>query len=132
IKFNKENEDLAMPTFKQELLEQSEAQKGLNDPAYVKALKKSHDGSKKIIDDVLKKNNLYAITGLTMGPACSIDVIYGDKWGEVSLTAPAAMSGYPHITVPCGKVYDLPIGLSFFSGAYREGEIIGLAYAYEQ
>lgn len=132
IKFNKENEDLAMPTFKQELLEQSEVQKGLNDPAYVKALKKSHEGSKKIIDDVLKTNNLDALTGLTMEPACSIDVIYGDKWGEVSLTAPAAMSGYPHITVPCGNVYDLPIGLSFFSGAYREGEIIGLAYAYEQ
>jgi amidase len=47
IKFNKENEDLAMPTFKQELLEQSEAQKGLNDPAYVKALKNSHEGAKK-------------------------------------------------------------------------------------
>lgn len=132
IKFNKENEDLAMPTFKQELLEQSEAQKGLNDPAYVKALKNSHEGAKKIIDDVLKTNNLDALTGLTMGPACSIDVIYGDKWGEVSLTAPAAMSGYPHISVPCGKVCDLPIGLSFFSGAYREGEIIGLAYVYEQ
>lgn len=132
IKFNKENEDAAMPTFKQELLEQSEAKKDLKDPAYLKALKNSHIGSQKIIDEVLKKNNLDAITGLTMGPACSIDVIYGDKWGEVSLTAPAAMSGYPHITVPCGKVYDLPIGLSFFSGPYREGEIISFAYAFEQ
>ena len=132
IKFNKENEDTAMPTFKQELLEQSEAKKDLKDPVYIKALKNSHNGSKKIIDSILKKNNLDAITGLTMGPACSIDVIYGDKWGEVSLTAPAAMSGYPHISVPCGKVYDLPVGLSFFSGAYREGEIISLAYAFEQ
>lgn len=132
IKFNKENEDAAMPTFKQELLEQSEAKKDLNDPAYLKSLNNSHNGAKKIIDDVLKKYNLDAITGLTMGPACSIDVIYGDKWGEVSLTAPAAMSGYPHISVPCGKVYNLPIGLSFFSGAYREGEIIALAYAFEQ
>ncbi|MEC5158107.1 amidase [Chryseobacterium sp. MP_3.2] len=132
IKFNKENEDAAMPTFKQELLEQSEAKKDLSDPAYLKALKNSHKGSQKIIDDVLKKYNLDAITGLTMGPACSIDVIYGDKWGEVSLTAPAAMSGYPHISVPCGKVYDLPIGLSFFSGAYREGEIISFAFAFEQ
>ncbi|WP_226064493.1 amidase [Kaistella polysaccharea] len=132
IKYNKENEDVVMPTFKQELLEQSEAKKGLKDAAYLKALKNSHNGSKKIIDSIMKKNNLDAITGLTMGPACSIDVIYGDKWGEVSLTAPAAMSGYPHISVPCGKVYDLPIGLSFFSGAYREGEIITLAYAFEQ
>lgn len=132
IKFNKENEDAAMPTFKQELLEQSEAKKGLTDPAYLKALNNSHNGAKKIVDNLLKKNNLDAITGLTMGPACSIDVIYGDKWGEVSLTAPAAMSGYPHISVPCGKVYDLPIGLSFFSGAYREGEIIAMAFAFEQ
>lgn len=132
IKFNKENENAAMPTFKQELLEQSEAKKDLNDPVYLKALKSSQTGSRKIIDGILKKFNLDAITGLTMGPACSIDVIYGDKWGEVSLTAPAAMSGYPHISLPCGKVYDLPIGLSFFSGAYREGEIISLAYAFEQ
>ena len=132
IKFNKENEDAAMPTFKQELLEQSEAKKDLNDPAYLKAVKNSHLGSQKIIDSIMNKNNLDAITGLTMGPACSIDVIYGDKWGEVSLTAPAAMSGYPHISVPCGKVFDLPVGLSFFSGAYREGEIISFAYDFEQ
>ena len=132
IKFNKENEDATMPTFKQELLEQSEAKKDLNDPVYLKSLKNSHKGSQQIIDGVIKKYNLDAITGLTMGPACSIDVIYGDKWGDVSLTAPAAMSGYPHISVPCGKVYDLPVGLSFFSGAYREGEIISLAYAFEQ
>ncbi|SFH76674.1 amidase [Halpernia frigidisoli] len=132
IKFNKDNEDAAMPTFKQELLEQSQAKKGLKDPAYLKARNSSHNGSKKIIDDLMKKYNLDAISGLTMGPACSIDVIYGDKWGEVSLTSPAAMSGYPHISVPCGKVYDLPIGLSFFSGAYKEGEIIGFAYAFEQ
>lgn len=132
IKFNQKNQDSAMPTFKQELLEQSEAKKDLNDPAYKKALAKSQGGSRQILDAVMQKNKLDAITGLTMGPSCSIDVIYGDRWGEVFLTAPAAMSGYPHITVPCGKVYDLPVGLSFFSGAYREGEIIALAYAYEQ
>ena len=132
IKFNIKNEDSVMPTFKQELLEESEAKKDLNDPVYIKALKNSHDGTKKILDGLMKDNNLDAITGLTIGPACSIDVIYGDRWGDVALSAPAAMSGYPHISVPCGKVYDLPVGLSFFSGAYREGEIISLAYAFEQ
>ncbi|SEF66744.1 amidase [Halpernia humi] len=132
IEFNLKNEAEAMPTFKQELLVQSEEKKGLDDPAYKKALEKSHQGAKQIIDNVMQKNKLDAITGLTIGPACSIDIIYGDKWGEVSLTAPAAMSGYPHISLPCGKVYDLPVGLSFFSGAYREAEIIEMAYAYEQ
>jgi amidase len=81
---------------------------------------------------VLQQNKLDALIGLTMGPSCSIDVIYGDRWGNVFLTSPAAMSGYPHISVPCGLLYDLPVGLSFFSTAYKEGELISLAYAYEQ
>ncbi|MGL2963937.1 amidase [Flavobacterium sp. RSB2_4_14] len=132
IDFNKKNEDKAMPTFKQELLEQSQAKAGLYSKEYLKALENSHNGAKKIIDTIIKKHNLNAITGITMGPSCSIDTIYGDRWGDVFLTAPAAMSGYPHISVPCGKVYDLPVGLSFFSGAYQEGEIITLGYAYEQ
>jgi amidase len=67
-----------------------------------------------------------------MGPACSIDNIYGDRWGEVFLTSPAAISGYPHITVPCGKVYELPVGFSFFGKPYTEGNLIGIAFAYEQ
>ena len=132
IAYNKQNEDKAMPTFKQEILEICETKKGLDDAGYTKALAKSHNGTKQILDNVMQKNKLDAITGLTMGPSCSIDTIYGDRWGDVFLTAPAAMSGYPHISVPCGKVYELPVGLSFFSGAYREGEIIALAYSYEQ
>jgi len=132
IEFNKTNEDKAMPTFKQEIFDMSEAKGDLNSKEYLQALDKSHAGAKKIIDDVMKQNKLDVIAGLTIGPTCSIDTIYGDRWGDVSLTAPAAMSGYPHITVPCGLVYDLPVGLSFFSGAYKEGEIISMAYAYEQ
>ena len=132
IAFNKVNEDKTMPTFKQELLEQSDAKAGLDSKEYLAALEKSHNGSKKIIDAALQENKLDVLCGLTMGPACSIDTIYGDRWGEVFLTSPAAMSGYPHISVPCGFVYDLPVGLSFFSSAYKEGELIGIAYAYEQ
>ena len=132
IDFNKKNEAKAMPTFKQETLEMCQEKGGLDSKEYLEALEKSHNGAKNIIDTIMKTNKLDAISGLTMGPACSIDSIYGDRWGDVFLTAPAAMSGYPHISVPCGKVYDLPVGLSFFSGAYQEGAIIGFAYAYEQ
>jgi len=132
IEFNKTNEDKAMPTFKQEIFEASEKKGDLNSKEYLQVLEKSHTGAKKIIDEVIQQNKLDAISGLTMGPACSIDTIYGDRWGDVFLTSPAAMSGFPHISVPCGKVYDLPVGLSFFSGAYKEGEIISIAYAYEQ
>ncbi len=132
IDFNKKNEDQAMPTFKQETFEKSAKVGDLNSKEYLQALEKSHNGSKKIIDTVMKTHQLDAIAGLTMGPACSIDTIYGDRWGDVFLTAPAATSGYPHISLPCGKVYDLPVGLSFFSGAYTEGVLLSMAFAYEQ
>ncbi len=132
IAFNITNEEKAMPTFKQELFISSEEKAGLDSKAYLAALDKSHTGAKKIIDTVMQQNKLDAIAGLTVGPACSIDTIYGDRWGDVSLTSPAAMSGYPHISVPGGMVYDLPVGISFFSGAYKEGDLISIAYAYEQ
>ncbi|MFV8335569.1 amidase [Flavobacterium sp. RSP29] len=132
IDFNRSNEDKAMPYFKQETLESSNLKKGLDDKKYTEALTVSFEGSKGILDRVFKENKLDAICGITMGPACSIDVIYGDRWGGYSLTSPAAASGYPHITVPNGMVYDLPVGLSFFGIPYTEGELIGLGYAYEQ
>jgi amidase len=131
IDFNLANEDIAMPFFKQEILETSNLKSGLNDKKYIDALNKSHNGSKKILDSVFLENKLDSICGITMGPACSIDLIYGDRWGY-SLTTPAAASGYPHITVPGGKVYDLPVGLSFFGNSYSEPKLIAIAYAYEQ
>jgi len=132
IEFNKTNEDRAMPYFKQETLEDSDKKEGLNSKEYKEIYEKSHSGAKKILDAVIAKNKLDAICGLTMGPACSIDMVYGDRWGDVFLTSPAAMSGYPHISVPGGLVYGLPVGFSFFGPAYSEPVLLAMAYAYEQ
>lgn len=132
IAFNKKNEDKAMPYFKQEQLENCDKKGGLETEEYKTALSKGRDASRKIIDEVMSKNKLDAIVGLTMGPACAIDVVYGDRWGDDFLTQPAAMAGYPHITVPAGYIYDLPVGLSFFGTAYTEGPLISLAYSFEQ
>ncbi len=132
IAFNKANEDKAMPYFKQEQLENCEKKGGLDSGEYKTALENGRDASRKIIDEVMIKNKLDAIVGLTMGPACAIDVVYGDRWGDDFLTQPAAMAGYPHITVPAGYVYELPVGFSFFGRAYTEGPLISLAFAFEQ
>lgn len=131
INFNIANEDKSMPYFKQETLESSNLKLGLEDKKYIDALNKSHYESKKILESLFSTNKLDAICGITMGPSCSIDMIYGDRWGY-SLTMPAAVTGYPHITVPGGKVYDLPVGLSFFGTSYSEPKLIGIAFAYEQ
>lgn len=132
IAFNKANEEKAMPYFKQEILESSDKMEGLDSNGYKETVEKCHLGSRKIIDDVITKHKLDAISGITMGPACSIDVVYGDRWGDVSLTMPAAVTGYPHITVPGGMVYDLPVGISFFGTAYSEATLFSIAYSYEQ
>jgi amidase len=131
IAFNIKNEDKAMPYFRQETLESSNKKVGLDSKEYKLAYNKSHLGSRQIIDGILKKNNLDAICGLTMGPACSIDVVYGDRWGG-SLTTPAAITGYPHISVPGGMIYGLPVGFSFFGPAFSEPRLFAMAFAFEQ
>jgi amidase len=131
IAFNKAHEAKAMPWFKQEILEQCEAKGDLNTKEYKDALEKS-TSSRKIIDDLMKANHLDAICCTTMGPANLTDLVNGDYDVGFYYAPPAAMAGYPHITVPMGEVHHLPIGLSFIAGAYKEADLLGFAYAYEQ
>ena len=131
IAFNKQNEAKAMPWFKQEILESCEEKKGLDSKEYTEALARS-TSSKKLIDDMLKQYKLDAICGTSIGYAALIDIVNGDYDTGFYFCPPAAMAGYPHITVPMGTVHDLPVGLSFFSTAYDEAGILKLAYAYEQ
>jgi len=132
IAFNKANAHDAMPFFKQETLELAQTKGDLNSKEYLDALKKSTETSRNAIDTILKKNKLTAIVGPTNGLACCIDLINGDYDTGFSFSSPAAMAGYPHITVPMGEVLGLPMGLSFFGTAYSEHELIKLAYGYEQ
>jgi amidase len=132
IAFNKQNATKAMPFFKQEILELAEAKGGLNSKEYLDAVKKSTTTSRNAIDTILTKNKLTAIVGPTNGLACCIDLINGDYDTGFSFSSPAAMAGYPHITVPMGEVLGLPMGLSFVGTAFTEHELIKLAYAYEQ
>ncbi len=131
IAFNKQNEDRAMPWFKQETLESSDLKTDMKSKEYLDALSKS-TSARKIIDDMLKKNQLDAIAGVTNGLACLIDIINGDYDTGFSFSSPAAMAGYPHITVPMGTVHELPVGFSFMGTAYSEPALIRLAYAFEQ
>ncbi len=131
IDFNIKNEAKLMPYFKQETLIAAEKKGGLDSKEYKDALASS-TSARGIIDNILKQNNLDAICGTTNGVACCIDLVNGDYDTGFSFSSPAAMAGYPHITVPMGAVHQLPVGLSFFGTAYTEGELITLAYAYEQ
>ncbi|HTI90419.1 MAG TPA: amidase [Puia sp.] len=131
IAFNTANEKKAMPWFKQETLEKSETRSGLESAEYQDALKKLLT-TRRIIDDLLAQNQLDALSACTSGVACCIDLISGDYRTGSGFSGPAAMAGYPHITVPMGLVMGLPVGFSFVAGAYREPELLKMAYAFEQ
>ncbi len=131
IAFNKANESTAMPYFKQENLEASDKAFDLNSTAYKEALAKVNS-AKKIINDLMEKNQLDAIAGTSYGIPSLIDLFNGDSGGGFYFASPAAMAGFPHITVPMGRIYELPVGLSIFASAYQEPVILGIAYAYEQ
>jgi amidase len=132
IAFNKANEAKAMPFFKQEILELAQAKGGLDSKEYTDALEKTTGITRNAIDTLMKENQLDAIIAPTNGFAECIDLVNGDYDTGFSFSTPAAMAGYPHITVPMGYFSNLPVGLSFISTAWKEGDIIKLAYAYEQ
>ncbi|WP_461453280.1 amidase [Mucilaginibacter sp.] len=130
--FNIANEIRTMPFFKQEIMDQAQAKGDLNSKEYLDAVAKTSDGTRGIINKIMLQNNLDAIIAPTNGFACTIDLVNGDYDNGFGFSTPAAMAGYPHITVPMGATHELPIGLSFISTAYKEADIIKLAYAYEQ
>jgi amidase len=83
------------------------------------------------IDGTIERHRLDAIVAPTGGPAWAIDLVNGDHFGGGSSTH-AAVAGYPNVTVPAGMVQGLPVGISFFAGAWSEATLISIAYAYEQ
>ena len=132
IAFNKAHADKEMPFFGQELFEQAQAKGPLTDKVYLDALAKGLRQSRKEgIDAVMDKMKLDALIAPTTGPAWLTDHVNGDSFGGSS-TAPAAIAGYPDISVPAGDASGLPVGLSFFGRAWSEPTLIKLAYAYEQ
>ena len=131
INFNKQNESAAMPYFKQELLEMCDSKGSLNEKEYTDALKIS-TSARKIIDDMIQQYQLDAICSTSFGLANCTDLVNGDYDTGFYFAPPAAMAGYPHITVPMGKVHELSIGLSFIAGAYQEGKLIEMAFSFEQ
>jgi amidase len=132
IDFNEQNAEKELLYFGQEYFTLAEAKGPLTDRAYLDALTKARrlareDG----VDAVMTKNRLDAIVAPTNGPAWITDHMNGDHFVGGTST-PAAIAGYPHITVPCGFVGPLPIGISFFGRAWSEPALIKIAFAYEQ
>jgi len=132
IAFNERERVRVMPHFGQEILLEAQEKGPLTTPAYRRALEACRRLSASLgIDAVMTRYRLDALVAPTGNPAWPIDLVNGDHFTG-SVTTPAAVAGYPHVTVPAGYVHGLPVGLSFFGRAWSEGTLIGMAYAFEQ
>ncbi len=132
IAFDKAHAAQEMPWFGQELFIEAEAKGPLTDKAYLDALRKARrlagpDG----MDAAMNADHLDALVAPAQDPAWPIDLVNGDA-GGASAYGPAAVAGYPSITVPAGFVHGLPVGMLFFGRKWSEPTLIGIAYAYEQ
>ncbi len=132
IAFNEHHAAEEMPFFGQEIMVMAQKKGPLTTRTYQRALKKNHLlARKKGIDAVMDEHRLDALVAPTGGPPWLIDLVNGDS-GVSGSSTPAAVAGYPSITIPAGYYRGLPVGVSFFGRAYSEPTLIRLAYAYEQ
>ena len=133
IAFNERNADRELRFFGQETMVRAQAKGPLTTPEYLGALARCRRVARaEGIDLVMARQRLDAIVCPTSTPARAIDFANGDGGGGADCTTPAAVAGYPHVTVPMGAVMDLPVGLSFFGRAWSEALLIKAAYGYEQ
>jgi amidase len=131
IAFNREHADEEMPFFGQEVFEKAVEKGSLTEPAYLEALATCRRLARdEGLDAAFAEHRLDAIAAPSNQPAWLIDHANGDHYvgGE---STPAAIAGYPHLTVPMGLAFDVPIGLSFMGRPWSEGTLIRFASAFE-
>ena len=132
IAFNAGNTAREMPFFGQETFIAAEKTKGLGDPDYLKALATSRDGARATLTRLLADNKVAMLVAPTYGPAWLTDPVHGDQYEGPSASSLPAMSGFPHLTVPMGRVTGLPVGLSFIGPAWSEAMLLNAGDAYER
>ncbi|TQV85391.1 amidase [Aliikangiella coralliicola] len=132
IKFNRQNADKEMLFFQQEIFEKAQEKGNLSEATYQTALTNIRKATREDgLDKLFKTHQLDLIITITGGPAWSIDRINGDHYSG-GYSSYSAISGYPHLTVPMGKVHHMPIGLSFIGLSQSEDQLIAMAKTFER
>jgi amidase len=132
VAFDRQRAAEEMPYFGQDLFEKAAGKGPLTDRAYRRALGRARRLSRQEgLDAVLDRYRLDAVVAPTGGPAWVTDLVNGDHF-VVGSSTPAAVAGYPAVTVPAGQVFGLPVGITFMGRRWSEAALLRLAYAYEQ
>lgn len=114
----------------QELFEQALAAPPTTDPKYRAMRAELKDLSQRSLDETLSKHHLDAIAAPTNPPAWTTDCARGDN-DVIPSSTPAAVAGYPSLSVPAGSVGELPVGLLLMSGNHKDAELLSLGASVE-
>ena len=132
IAFNKAHAAAEMRWFGQGIFELAET---TTDRAAYEAARENavHLAGERGIDMLLAENDVQFLVAPTRGPAWTTDLVNGDNFnGSIGFGSPAAIAGYPHLTVPMGGVEDLPVGLSIIGGKWQDWAVLEAGAAYER
>lgn len=133
IAFNEREAEREMRWFGQDLLLEAERKGGLDSTEYrAKRERIRLLAGAQGIDRALAAHRLDALVAVTCGPAWVTDLIYGDNWNVPCSSTPAAVAGYPSASVPGGFIHGLPVGVSFFAGAWQDARVLEIAHAFDQ
>ena len=110
----------------QELFEQALAAPPPSDPGYRAKRAELSDLARRSIDETLAKEHLDAIASPTNPPAWRTDCAKGDD-DVIPSSTPAAVAGYPDVTVPAGFAGPLPVGISFMGAQWSDARMLALA-----
>jgi amidase len=132
VAFNEANADRELPYFQQEIMHECQELGPLSEDGYQEALAEAMRLSRdEGIDAVMNEHRLDAIVAPTGSPAWTTDLINGDRY-LMGSSSPAAISGFPNISVPMGFFMELPVNISMWGRAWTEPDLLRIAYAYEQ
>ena len=132
IAFNEANATRELRWFGQETFIEAEAE--TDREKYEKARENAvRIAGKETLDAIMAENDVQFLIAPTRGPAWTSDLVNGDSFnGSIGFGSPAAIAGYPHLTVPMGAIENLPVGISFFGAKWADHEVLKVGRAYEK
>lgn len=132
IAFDKAHAAEELKWFGDDYLEKAIGKGRLSDAEYAAALAETKRIAKtEGIDKALGDNKVDALVSITQGPIGAVDLVLGDRGVENSASFPA-LAGTPHLTVPCGFIHELPVGISFMGPAWSEAKLLGMGRRFEE
>ena len=130
VAFNATHAAEELAHFGQDLFEQAVARGGVDDDARSAQQRVRAWARDECLDPALQEFDL--LIAPTYAPAWKHDFLLGHPNAGGAVTSPAAVAGYPLLSLPMGLVAGLPVGLTIVGRPHGEATMLAAAAAIER